>query len=97
MTLERMQEIWQRYRIHPNWERLYDALKPILIESMVDLGFPCGAVAATLYSVGESRGDADCEAWIAVGLEYEYRCRRLTVREAGSEFAVNQDGVLVAR
>lgn len=97
MTADELNEIWQRYRTNENWERLYTVLKSVLIETMVELGQPCICVANTLYEVGKSRGDADYEAWLAVGLEYNYRCRQLTVREIGEEFAVNADGVLVTR
>lgn len=97
MTADELNEIWQRYRTHEKWERLYETLKSVLIETMVELGQPCICVANTLYEVGKSRGDADCEAWLAVGLEYNHRCRQLTVREIGEEFAVNADGVLVTR
>ena len=97
MTADELNEIWQRYRTHQNWERLYTVLKAVLIETMVELGQPCICVANTLYEVGLQRGDADCEAWLAVGLEYNYRSRQLTVREIGDEFAVNADGVLVTR
>ncbi len=97
MTTQELDEIWQRYRTHENWERLYEVLKSVLIETMVYLGHPCMEVAGTLHEVGQQRGDADCEAWIAVGLEYAYRCRQLTVRDVGDEFAVNSEGVLVTR
>lgn len=97
MTADELNEIWQRYRTNENWERLYTVLKAVLIETMVELGQPCITVADTLYSVGLQRGDADCEAWLAVGLEYNHRCRKLTVRDVGEEFAVNADGVLVTR
>ena len=97
MTANELNAIWQRYRVHPNWERLYTVLKSVLIETMVDLGQPCITVSNTLYEVGKSRGDADCEAWLAVGLEYNHRTRQLTVRDVGEEFAVNADGVLVMR
>ena len=97
MTPSELDAIWQRYRIHENWERLYEVLKSVLIETMVELGHPCMEVAGTLHDVGKQRGDADCEAWIAVGLEYAYRCRQLTVRDIGDEFSVNSEGVLVTR
>lgn len=97
MTATELNAIWQRYRTHENWERLYTVLKSVLIETMVDLGQPCTLVAGTLYEVGKSRGDADCEAWLAVGLEYSHRTRQLTVRDVGEEFAVNADGVLIQR
>ena len=97
MTADELNEIWQRYRTHENWERLYETLKSVLIETMVELGQPCIAVAGTLHTVGLQRGDADCEAWLAVGLEYNHRCRQLTVRDVGEEFAVNERGELVFR
>lgn len=97
MTATELNEIWQRYRNHPNWERLYTVLKSVLIETMMDLGQPCICVANTLYEVGSQRGDADCEAWLAVGMEYNYRCRQLTVRDIGDEFSVDERGELVSR
>ena len=97
MTANELNAIWQRYRVHPNWKRLYTVLKSVLIETMVELGQPCTLVAGTLYEVGKSRGDADCEAWLAVGLEYNHRTRQLTVRDVGEEMSVNADGVLVMR